>query len=334
MIYPSILERKYQEYYPFICEASDRVKSTLNKFCEEKGYAFTSRIKSIESLAEKIETGRFKKWSDLNDLFACTVIIPTLSYEEEVIKFCKQTFEIVETNKKGQHKKDPDTFKFDSTRIYAQLKTTDDTSQSLLNISSITFEIQVKSAFEHAWSVATHDIVYKSSEIDWRRFRLAAQIKATVEQLDTLILAFEQTSQVIQDNHYPEIKIKQDLATEINKLFKSNKIPSELQPKDMSRLCNNLYSLLINADKEEKDIKKIFKQLTIKINSEKTRKIPLSISLFQYFLAILISDKIIEAPKGKYYCHITNEFCILYPTIKVNNNSIFLYDDIADEISE
>jgi hypothetical protein len=37
-------------------------------------------------------------------------------------------------------------------------------------------------------------LVYKSSEIDWKRLRLAAQIKANVEQLDTLILAFEQTS--------------------------------------------------------------------------------------------------------------------------------------------
>lgn len=42
-------------------------------FCDNKGYALTSRIKAIESLAEKIETGRFKKWLELDDLFSCTV---------------------------------------------------------------------------------------------------------------------------------------------------------------------------------------------------------------------------------------------------------------------
>jgi hypothetical protein len=97
-------------------ELQNRSKETLLNFCDNKGYAFTSRIKRVESLAEKIETGRFKKWSDLDDLFACTVIIPTLLHEKEVIEFCKSAFEIIRTVKRGQNKKSPDTFRFDSTR--------------------------------------------------------------------------------------------------------------------------------------------------------------------------------------------------------------------------
>ncbi|MCP2727575.1 hypothetical protein [Limnofasciculus baicalensis] len=328
MIYPSILDRTYQEYYPFVEETAKRVKETLINFCEQKGYAFTSRIKSIESLAEKIETGRFKKWSDLDDLFACTVIIPTLSHEEEVREFCKKTFQIIRTVKRGQNKKAPDIFRFDSTRIYAKLKQIDDTPQiDRLNIYKIVFEIQIKSAFEHAWLVSTHDIVYKNSEIDWKRLRLASQIKATVEQLDTLILAFEQTSMVIEDNDYSEIKIKRHLATEIKKLFDNRKIPDELQPKDMNRFCDNLYRLMISAQKEEKDLKNIMKQIKTEIESTKINTIPLSISLFQYFLAILVSKQIIEPPTQNYYCHITEEFSSLYPSIQTNINSIFLYSD-------
>ena len=105
MIYPSILERKYNEYQPFISEVAKRVKETLLNFCDRRGYAFTSRIKSIESLAEKIETGRFKQWSDLDDLFACTIIIPTLSHEQEVLDFCQNTFQIIHIVKRGQNKK-------------------------------------------------------------------------------------------------------------------------------------------------------------------------------------------------------------------------------------
>lgn len=280
MIYPSILDRKYNQYQPFVQEVAKKVKDTLLNFCDIKGYAFTSRIKTIESLAEKIETGRFKKWSDLDDLFACTIIIPTLSHEKKVIEFCKSTFKIFRTVKRGQNKKPPDKFRFDSTRIYAQLKKNNAIIQSNeLNIYQIKFEIQVKSAFEHAWSVSTHDLVYKNPEIDWRKLRLAAQIKATVEQLDMLILAFEQTSEFIEDNDYTEIQIKQNLATEINKLFQNRKIPDELQPKDMSHFCNNLYRLLIKVV-EEKEIKKIIKQITQKIQSTKTNQIPRSISLF------------------------------------------------------
>ena len=325
MIYPSILDIKYKEYKPFVEALAKIVKETLSNFCDSKRYAFTCRIKTIESLAEKIETGRFQKWSDLDDLFACTVIIPTLSHEKAVIHFCKNTFDIRRTIKREQNKKSPDTFRFDSTRIYALLKNQSDADEdNQLNTHKITFEIQIKSAFEHAWSVSTHDLVYKNSDIDWRKLRLAAQIKANVEQLDMLILAFEQTSEFIEDNSYPEIKIKRYLADEINKLFEVEKLPDELKPKDMNRFCDNLYRLLIKIIPEKK-IKNSIKAIIQKIQQTNKSQIPLSISLFQYFVAILISEEIIKFPIEKYYCHITQEVTTLYPSLK-NISSTFEYN--------
>ncbi len=328
MIYPSILDRKYNEYYPFVQEVATKVKETLIDFCEKKGYAFISRIKTVESLAEKIETGRFKQWSDINDLFACTIIINNLSHENEVIEFCRRTFNIIKTTKRGQNQKSPDSFIFDSTRIDAKLKQPPDfeiESGNYLSIYDIIFEIQIKSAFEHAWSVATHDLVYKSDEIDWRMFRLAAQIKATVEQLDTLILAFEETSKLIQDNNYPDIKVKRQLLKEINKLFDTKKLPEELQPKDMSRFCDNLCLLWeYRKDKKVKQLA-IIKQVAREIQSTPSNRIPRSISLFQYFFAILIKKDIIELPSEKYYFHVTDELRTLYPHIQFNDDSAFLY---------
>lgn len=324
MIYPSILERKYNEYKPFVDEVAKRGKETLLNFCDRQGYAFTSRIKSIESIAEKIETGRFKKWSDLDDLFACTIIIPTLSHEQEVINFCKNTFEIIREVKRGQNKKPPDTFRFDSTRIYTQLENNEDFAENILSIYQITFEIQIKSAFEHAWSVSTHDLVYKNSEVDWKKLRLASQIKATVEQLDILILAFEQTSEFIQDNDYGEIKLKRYISTEVSKLFEDGKIPGELRPKDMSRLCDNLYRLHIRVG-QDKNIRHNIKHIAQKIQSTKIAKVPRSLSLFQYFVAILVSDEIVKDFPKNYYFHLTTEVISLFPIFK-NITSRFEYD--------
>jgi ppGpp synthetase/RelA/SpoT-type nucleotidyltranferase len=59
MIYPSILDRQYGQYLPFVEEVGKRVRETMLNFCDSNGYALTSRIKTIESLADKIETGRF-----------------------------------------------------------------------------------------------------------------------------------------------------------------------------------------------------------------------------------------------------------------------------------
>lgn len=325
MKYPSILDRQYQQYLPLVEEVAKRVKSTLVNFCDKEGYAFTSRIKTIESLAEKIETGRFKKWSDLDDLFACTVIIPRLSQEQEVIDFCQKSFNVTKTLKRGQAKKAPDVFRFDSTRLSAKLKNIDPSLDQTLNIFNVFFEIQIKRAFEHAWAVSTHDLVYKSSEIDWKKLRLAAQIKSTVEQLDTLILAFEEVSAVIQESPYPELKKKIQIAKLTQQLFEQKKIPEELQPKDMSRFGDNLYRILVNADKEE-NIKDCINCIKKVVNSTSFKKIPRSISLLQYFLAILVENQIITLPLQDYSCHITEELITLYPVFDSPNSINFDYE--------
>ena len=95
-------------------------------------------------------------------------------------------------------------------------------------------------------------MVYKSSGIDWKKLRLAAQIKAIVEQLDTMILAFEQISPAIQESDYPEIKRKCQIAIATLKLFERNKILEELKPKDMTRFCENLYGILAGVGKRTK----------------------------------------------------------------------------------
>jgi hypothetical protein len=62
------------------------------------------------------------------------------------------------------------------------------------------FGVQVVTAFEYAWIAATHDLVHKSDDVDWRRLRLAAQPKkAAVKQIEVLIAAFDPASPAIQE---------------------------------------------------------------------------------------------------------------------------------------
>src|SRR3989442_9634157 len=235
MIIPPILIQKYGVYQLIVNLTSEKAKETLLNYCDQNGYAFVSRIKTIESLAEKIETGRFKNWSQLDDLFACAIIIPTLSQENEVSDFCRSAFNFKRMIKRDQVKKAPDVFRFDSPRIYVQLlKPNGLEITEYPSIYDVTFEIQIRTAFEHAWIVATHALVYKGSDIDWRRQRLAAQIKATVEQLDILILSFEHAFPHILENPWPETKAKQKISTSMKRLIEQDHIPSECLPKDLS----------------------------------------------------------------------------------------------------
>jgi vacuolar-type H+-ATPase subunit D/Vma8 len=110
-------------------------------------------------------------------------------------------------------------------------------------------------------------------------------------------------------------------------LFESDKIPAELRPKDMNRFCDNLCRLVPLENKKDK-IAASIKAIKKEINSIPSNKIPRRISVFQYFLAILIENKIIEFPIKKYYFHITEEFELLYPNIQTDNDGIFRYGGV------
>ncbi|TAF01431.1 MAG: hypothetical protein EAZ78_18425, partial [Oscillatoriales cyanobacterium] len=115
------------------------------------------------------------------------------------------------------------------------------------------------------------------------------------------------------------------LAIATQELFQREKIPEELKPKDMTRFCDNLYGILARAGKEDK-VQEVIKCITEKINSTPSKQIPRSISLLQYFLAILVEAKIIILPLDKYYFHITSELLTLYPIFHNNVDWIFQYE--------
>jgi len=313
MIYPGILSRRFEEYQSPLKFVAEHVKSTLLNYCEEKGYAFMSRFKSIESLAEKIETGRLRKWSEINDLFACTIIIPTLSYEPDTISFCTNQFEVIDSRKRGETPKAPETFRYDSTRIWAKIKIPEGLDTGVgISIYDILFEVQIRSDFEHAWVVSTHPLTYKTNSVDWRRLRLSAQIKAVVEQLDTTILGFDDAALNIFSSSWRHIDRKQLITNKILGLLENNILPPESLPKDLSRFSDNLYSILRDIHFEH-NVKTVLDLIEYEINTSGVDLFPKSISLLQYCIAVLFSNNIIKAPFGNYIFHITSELLDLYP---------------------
>src|ERR1700723_2387375 len=90
MIIPREIRQKISDHVLQIDEVETRVLATLRPFCSKYGFVFDARRKSIESLSEKIETGRFQSWSTLDDLFACTVAVP-LPADEESVQVCSSS---------------------------------------------------------------------------------------------------------------------------------------------------------------------------------------------------------------------------------------------------
>jgi hypothetical protein len=113
--------------------------------------------------------------------------------------------------------------------------------------------IQIKTFLQHAWGLATHDLIYKADEINWAKERIAFQIKATLEQAEVTISGVNRLIELaeVSKDSYETIELKNILD-----FYRTIFQPEDL-PRDIIRLCKNtkslLYSLHLNVE-EVKDI--------------------------------------------------------------------------------
>ena len=155
---------------------------------KEKRWHYESRVKSEVSFAQKLETGRAENPRSMEDLFACTLVVENRS----AIKRAEAVVNNLYIVKKRRPKRDdettkpPETFRFDDLRLYVHLKA-DETLPSTGVLGGLIFEVQIKTFLQHAWSIATHDLVYKGREVSWPKNRIAYQVKAMLEQAETSI---------------------------------------------------------------------------------------------------------------------------------------------------
>lgn len=242
---PLSIRRIYEDQYPSYKRLKETVDRKFGSFKNDRWH-YESRIKEEKSFALKIESGRSKNLQAIEDFFACTIVVCNATELSHVESFIRSEFSVVERRPKDQqvtHKR-PDAFPFDDLRIFAKLK--NDPALPPTDLEKIKFEIQIKTFLQHAWSIATHDLVYKTDAVDWNKQRIAYQIKAMLEHAELSIFDADRLAKV-------EAFRKQDIKTlNIEKsidLLKS-KWDSDDLPNDLRRLSENIISLIsaVNID--------------------------------------------------------------------------------------
>jgi ppGpp synthetase/RelA/SpoT-type nucleotidyltranferase len=327
MIVPTGLIAAYDQLQTPLRVLHTRAKQSLATLADANRFPMFGRIKSIESLLEKVEGGWFSNLSDIDDLVAFTLIVPTRRQAPDVIRHCKDAFDVLRIKEKSDYHRPPETFWFDSTRIAARLRPVpgdpafelvpnqDDQHSAL---GDITFEVQILTAFEHAWSTATHDFAYKSGRVDWNRLRLAWQLKATVEMLDTSIVSLEFLTEQSLRAKWSQLENSANLANVITHFIDTGMIPSEHHPKDMSRVCDNIARFVesISPPLSLNDACKIFSESIVQC---KLGPLPLSLTLYQIFLVCICESDVtihyISRP-----CHLTKEVMNLFPKTRALQN--------------
>ncbi|KAI9130984.1 hypothetical protein [Acaryochloris sp. CCMEE 5410] len=199
------------------------------------------------------------------------------------------------------------------------------------------FEVQIRTIFEYAWSKTTHALAYKSPVVDWKRQRLAAQLKAATEQMETLILAFDLASEHITASYSPEIEDQAKIYKQFKDLFDRGSLPTELEPSDWTRFSINIYKIFQLASNQKptgrsykpiNDIDKLLSKITSYINDTGSNSVPRSISLFQLVFCILFSgEKMDLKNRDDYYLLVTNEMRDLFPHLYLPCKSFDLGSD-------
>lgn len=205
---------------------------------------YISRLKSEESFALKIEMGRgyIPDYKTIEDFFACTFVVENYIAIERAYTTITEYFNIIYQRPEAEQptRKSPENFPFDDLRLYCKVKTS---SEPIFK--DTLFEIQIKTFLQHAWGIATHDLIYKGDEISWGTHRIAFQIKAMLEHAE---LSIEQ-AEILADcdtlkKTNPEFSLKMEISQIINKHWDADNLPS-----DKKRLINNFVNLLRILDR-------------------------------------------------------------------------------------
>jgi Region found in RelA / SpoT proteins len=148
---------------------------------------YESRVKGLESFAIKIESGRVRNPAAVEDLFACTLVVPNSTELNQAEIIVRGSFDVKYQRPRNplETAKEAAAFPFDDLRLYVKRK-----NPGLLPptpLDQVIFEIQIKTFLQHAWGIATHDLNYKTDEVRWSKDRIVAHLRAMIEHAELSI---------------------------------------------------------------------------------------------------------------------------------------------------
>lgn len=313
------LEQAFSERRNIIAAVERQAKQILSDYCGRRGFLLSGRSKNIESLRDKIETGRFAAFDKIDDIVAFSVVIDTLSQETDVRQFIAKAFDVRET-KSGTTLRDERVFDFDCTRMYVTLQKKEGIESSL---NALTIEIQIRTIMQHAWSKITHPYVYKAATFDPKQARLAAELMAQIESIDRSLARFKTSSRFIKTINRREMTSVKQITNLVDRLVSEGIVPLEMRPANGRRLGENIYQS-IKRDMRN-NMKKPLETIETFFRSQ-AGMFPRSLSLYQLAMVALHQQEMLETGadgKARRY-YVTDDLVSLFPAAKNIANRVVI----------
>ena len=187
----SLILEEYRDLRPTFEKLMDVVKNFLSENIASNHIyinAIEARIKAEDSLAGKLErkAGKYNSLSDLTDILGVRVIA---FYNDEVDKIAAlvgHLFEIDWENSIDKRKMhEIHSFGYNSLHYICRLPKSVFEDPAFPELNEIRFEVQMRTALQHVWSVLDHDTGYKSGfEVPREYLRNLNRLAGMLELVD------------------------------------------------------------------------------------------------------------------------------------------------------
>ncbi|HRJ63436.1 hypothetical protein [Brevundimonas sp. UBA2416] len=247
---------------------SEEVKEKLAPRCDEQGWFYRARVKSLESFALKLETGRIENPSAPEDFFACTVVVQTQAQLQQAEDLVLSLFDLHERKPPNDQEtyKEASNFVFDDLRLYVRRR--ESASSRNQDLTGLQFEVQLKTILQYAWGVATHDLVYKTDTVSWPKSRIAFQVKAMLEHAK-------------QDGRTADIL---KVIAAVERIW-----PDDALPADRKRLAENIQLALRIGDKKADDLVEL-----VEAERRRVGLLPRNLSPYAFVVQALANSQVVN----------------------------------------
>ncbi|NHM08344.1 hypothetical protein G4D82_14035 [Flavobacterium sp. CYK-4] len=255
-------------------------KSLLNQLSEILdneniilGFPIQSRIKSIESILEKLESGRVnikKSITELQDVIGLRIIILFKKDIDVLSNLISNNLEVVKQYN-SEEKLLENQFGYSSKHFIVKIPKTWSNVPTFKGLEKFTAEIQIRTLSQHTWAEASNELQYKHEEsVPRQLLRSIGRVSALLETVDLeferlLIEREEYKSQITKQNTKDQT-LNVDLLASILDLHlpKQNKIENEdysdlledlqyfniVTQKNLQSLIERQYKAALEEDKE------------------------------------------------------------------------------------
>ena len=163
-----LLLEEYRQQQPYLLQLQKAVMDKLKETIEGSGFevnSMESRIKAEASLAGKLQRKghKYQTLRDITDILGVRIIMFYNEDVDRIASLAENIFEIDWKNSVDKRKMHQfDSFGYNSLHYICRMPRSLYYDENMPELNEIHFELQMRTALQHVWSVIQHDIGYKS----------------------------------------------------------------------------------------------------------------------------------------------------------------------------